>query len=81
MSTSVTPSPSSIKQRARLFTVFLGEIEERASFQEELLPARTDQGGLSQAGYQRHHEAHVHWHLKRVVQRLASCTAGGLSSA
>jgi len=59
------------KQRARLFTVFLGEIEERASFQEELLPAKTDQGGLSQAGDQRHHEAHVHWHLKRVVQRLA----------
>jgi len=58
------------KQRARLFTVFLGEIEETRAFEDQV-PRKHDEGGPSQARYQRHHEAHVHWHLKRVVQRLA----------
>jgi peptide chain release factor subunit 1 len=31
---------------------------------------RTDQGGWSQARYQRHHEMHVYRHLKTVAQRL-----------
>ena len=35
------------------------------------MPPKHEQGGFSQARYQRHHEAHVHWHLERVVQRLA----------
>jgi peptide chain release factor subunit 1 len=58
------------KEHARLFTVFLGEIEEREAF-EDFVPGKHDQGGWSQARYQRHHEAHVYWHLKRVVERLA----------
>jgi peptide chain release factor subunit 1 len=58
------------KERARLFTVFLGEIEESEGF-TDLVPRKHDQGGSSQTRYQRHHEAHVSWHLKRVVQRLA----------
>jgi peptide subunit release factor 1 (eRF1) len=33
--------------------------------------ASTTRGGLSQSGYQRHHEVHVYWHLKRVAHRLA----------
>ena len=57
------------KARARLFTVFMGEIEESDGF-KDLVPGKHEQGGLSQANYQRHHEAHVHWHLKRVVERL-----------
>lgn len=57
-------------EAARLFAVFLGEIEESGAFRD-FVPGKHDQGGLSQARYQRHHEAHVHWHLKRVAQRLA----------
>ena len=59
------------KRHARLFTVLMGEIEETDDF-KDFVPAKHDQGGLSQANYQRHHEAHVHWHLKRVVQHLAT---------
>lgn len=58
------------KERARLFTVFLGEIEESDAFRD-FVPGKHDQGGWSQARYQRHHEAHVYWHLKRVAARLA----------
>ncbi|HXG04898.1 MAG TPA: Vms1/Ankzf1 family peptidyl-tRNA hydrolase, partial [Candidatus Binatia bacterium] len=58
------------KEHARLFTVFLGEIEESEAF-ADFVPGKHDQGGWSQARYQRHHEAHVYWHLKRVVERLA----------
>jgi peptide chain release factor subunit 1 len=58
------------KRQARLFTVFMGEIEETDEF-KDFVPGKHDQGGLSQSHHQRHHEAHVHWHLKRVVQHLA----------
>jgi peptide chain release factor subunit 1 len=58
------------KERARLFTVFLGTIEESDAF-KDFVPRKTDQGGLSQARYQRHHEAQVHWHLRRVADLLA----------
>ncbi|MCL6641247.1 MAG: host attachment protein [Candidatus Rokubacteria bacterium] len=58
------------KEHARLFTVFGGEIEESEAF-ADFVPGKHDQGGWSQTRYQRHHEAHVYWHLKRVVERLA----------
>jgi peptide chain release factor subunit 1 len=58
------------KQGARLFTVFMGEIEETETF-KDFVPGKHDQGGWSQARYQRHHEAHVYWHLKRVTHHLA----------
>jgi peptide subunit release factor 1 (eRF1) len=58
------------KARARLFTVFLGAIEERDEF-KDFVPAKTDPGGLAQAQHQRHHEMHVLWHLKRVADHLA----------
>jgi peptide subunit release factor 1 (eRF1) len=58
------------KQNARLFTVFMGAIEESEAF-KDFVPGKHDLGGLSQANYQRHHEAHVHWHLKRVANHLA----------
>ena len=58
------------KEKARLFTVFMGEIEESDAF-KDLVPHKTDQGGWAQGRYQRHHEAHVHWHLKKVVRRLS----------
>jgi peptide chain release factor subunit 1 len=58
------------KRKARLFTVFLGAIEESEAF-ADFVPGKHDQGGPAQARFQRHHEAHVHWHLKRVVSHLA----------
>jgi peptide chain release factor subunit 1 len=59
------------KARARLFSVFMGEIEENDALRDTDAVGRTDQGGWSQARYQRHHEAHVYRHLKIVAQRLA----------
>jgi len=58
------------KEKARLFSVFLGGIEESESW-KDFVPGKHDQGGVSQAHYQGHHEVHVHWHLKRVAQHLA----------
>ena len=58
------------KERARIFVVFAGEIEE-ADVLKDFVPGKHDQGGFSQANYQRHHEAHVFRHLKRVVEHLA----------
>src|SRR5579885_3495717 len=58
------------KEKARLFTVYLGEIEEHDQVYD-VVPGKHDQGGWSQANYQRHHEAHVYWHLKRVAAELS----------
>ncbi|MGE3231756.1 MAG: Vms1/Ankzf1 family peptidyl-tRNA hydrolase [Hyphomicrobium sp.] len=58
------------KEKARIFSVFMGEVEESDAF-TDLVPGKHDRGGLSQSNYQRHHEAHVYWHLKRVGQRLS----------
>jgi peptide subunit release factor 1 (eRF1) len=58
------------KEKARFFTVFLGEIEEEHDLESYVL-GHHDQGGWSQANYQRHQEAHVRWHLERVAERLA----------
>ncbi len=57
------------KEKARLFIVELGEIEEQEQVYD-VVPGKHDQGGWSQANYQRHHEAHVYWHLKRVADEL-----------
>jgi len=59
------------KEKARLFSVFMGEIEEEREL-FDVVPGRHDQGGWSQANYQRHHEMHVHWHLKRAAEALAA---------
>jgi peptide subunit release factor 1 (eRF1) len=58
------------KKEARLFSVFLGEIEESKAFKDPLVPTKHDEGGLSQANFQRHHETHVHWLLKRAARSL-----------
>jgi peptide chain release factor subunit 1 len=57
------------KEKARLFTVFMGTIEESEAF-EDPVPGKHDQGGWSQARYQRHHETHVYQHLQHVTERL-----------
>lgn len=55
------------KQQARLFITYLGAIEECTELESELVP-HTRAGGLSAPNYQRHHETHVLWHVKRVVK-------------
>jgi peptide chain release factor subunit 1 len=58
------------KESARLLTVFEGVIESRQAF-TDFVPGKHDQGGPAQPRYQRHHETHVLWHVKRVAQRLS----------
>jgi len=60
------------KNRARLFTVFMGAIEESDALRDKEVPPRHDQGGVSQSHFQRHHDLHVLWHLKRIAGRLAA---------
>jgi peptide subunit release factor 1 (eRF1) len=61
------------KEKARVFTVYLGEIEEHEVVFDEL-PRRTVTTSMdrlwSQKNLQRHHDAHVHWHAVRVAERL-----------
>lgn len=59
------------KEKARLFTVYLGEIEEERQW-ADWVPGHHDEGGWSQANYQRHHEAHVYRHLQRVSDELSA---------
>ena len=58
--------------RARLFTVFMGAIEESDALRDKEVPPRHDQGGVSQSHFQHHHDLHVLWHLKRVAARMAA---------
>jgi peptide chain release factor subunit 1 len=55
------------KQIARLFVVYLGEIEEYTKLIDELVP-RPKAGALSAEKYQRHHDMHVLWHVKHAVE-------------
>lgn len=57
------------REKARLFLVAQGRIEEIGELEDDV-PGRHDQGGWSQARYQRHIEDHVHRHLKRVAERV-----------
>jgi peptide chain release factor subunit 1 len=60
------------KERARLFTLVLGEIEERHAIQDDV-PGKQATGGwfaLSQARFARHHEDHVLRHARRTVALL-----------
>ncbi len=51
----------------RLFRFFMGEIEEWAEQHSTDVPGWHKQGGWSQARYQRHIEAHIEQHFKRVA--------------
>ncbi|HWE63482.1 MAG TPA: host attachment protein [Chloroflexota bacterium] len=59
------------KKQARLFTVYLGEIEEDNQL-ANFVPSKPDEGHLSEADYQHHHQAHIYRHLKNVVWMLAT---------
>jgi len=58
------------KEDAHLYIIHMGEIEQATEVFDEGVPGRHEQGGWSQARYRRHHEFHVHEHLKHVLERL-----------
>ncbi len=58
------------KEKARLFSVHLGQVEEYGDILYPALPGKHKQGGWAAARMQRHHEAKVHEHLKNVVAQL-----------
>lgn len=55
------------RDRARIFTGHLGEFSERAVKLDQEVPGQHEQGGWSQARFQRHIEEHVHQHFKRLA--------------
>lgn len=54
----------------RLVELELGGRREEFAFQDEDFPGRHEQGGWSQARYQRHVEEHIHRNLKRLAGQL-----------
>jgi peptide subunit release factor 1 (eRF1) len=65
------------KGRARLCTVYLGEIEEHEGVFEEVPPVTQTAGRdriIAQKRMQRHHDEHVLWHAKQVAERLRDLT-------
>lgn len=54
------------KEKARIFTVYLGEIEEQSYIFDEFI-GKHARGGWAQARWQRHIEDHVRRHLKKVA--------------
>lgn len=59
------------KEKAKVFTVFLGEIEEHQDvFPEVKFPGKHDQGGWSQARMQRHTEAHIKKHIQDINKQI-----------
>lgn len=57
------------RDRARIFHGVMGQISEIEEILDEV-PGQHDQGGWSQARYQRHIEEHVRAHFKRVADQL-----------
>ena len=57
------------KEKARIFTLYLGEMRERSDL-FDVVPGWHKQGGWSQARYQRHIEDHVNRHLKHVADAV-----------
>jgi peptide chain release factor subunit 1 len=58
------------RERGSLYRVIAGRLLQLADLTEEQL-SRHDQGGWSQANYQRHVDAHAREHLKDVADELA----------
>ncbi len=57
------------KEQARLFTVYLGQIEEDRHFRDDV-GIDESHTGWDEGKYDRQYDAHVHRHLKHVVERL-----------
>src|SRR5205085_11122705 len=60
------------RERGSLYRVRSGQLLELADLTEEEPLRRTDQGGWSQANYQRHVDEHAREHLKDVAEALAT---------
>lgn len=58
------------RDQARILTGYLDEIQEHSLLEDEEVPGQHDQGGWSQARFERHIEDHVHRHFKRVAEQL-----------
>ncbi len=61
------------KRTARVFLVFLGDIEEYGIIHHEDVPGKHKKGGwfaLAEKRYERHIEHHVKMHLKDVIDKL-----------
>ena len=58
------------RDRARIFMGHMSEFGERAVRLDQEVPGQHEQGGWSQARYQRHIEEHVHQHFKRLAADL-----------
>ena len=54
------------KEDSKIFLVSMGDVEEERTISDDV-PGRHDQGGWSQARFQRHREFHVLEHLKRTL--------------
>jgi peptide chain release factor subunit 1 len=54
------------KKKARLFVVYMGEIEEHSDFMDEWVP-HPKAGGQQAEKHQRHHDMHVLWHVKHPI--------------
>jgi peptide chain release factor subunit 1 len=65
------------RKRGELFRLRAGRLEEIADRTEDA-PGRHEQGGRSQARYQRHIENVVHSHLRHVADELERSVRGGL---
>jgi peptide subunit release factor 1 (eRF1) len=57
------------KEKARVITLLAGEVEHESEM-FSLVPGKHKQGGWSSADFQRHHDVHVHWHVKDVAGHL-----------
>jgi peptide chain release factor subunit 1 len=58
------------RDRARIFMGHMSEFGERAVRLDQEVPGQHEQGGWSQARFQRHIEEHVHQHFKRLASDL-----------
>ena len=60
------------EKKARLFVIYLGEIEESKELVNYYYIQKTQKGGWSQARYQRHAEEHFAKHLKNIKTAISS---------
>ncbi|MGA7672894.1 MAG: Vms1/Ankzf1 family peptidyl-tRNA hydrolase [Nitrolancea sp.] len=58
------------RDQARVFYGHMGKIEELSESRDDMVPGQHDQGGWSQARYERHIEEHVRAHFKETASQL-----------
>ncbi len=58
------------RDQARIYYGHMGKIEELSVSRDDMVPGQHDQGGWSQARYERHIEEHVRGHFKETAAKL-----------